>query len=82
MALVIKQDQFEVFAPMGRYAWIYELSGPVSLTTDAKLTLTQVVRLKLTDTAKGSWPVEVQSQESDELAVINGAIQEMGTTHH
>ena len=75
VALVIKQDQFEVFAPTGRYAWIYELSGPVSLTTDAKLTLTQVVRLKLTDTAKGSWPVQVQSQESDELAVINGAIQ-------
>jgi cyanophycinase len=75
VALVIKQDHFEVFAPTGRYAWIYELSGPVSLTTDAKLNLTQVVRLKLTDTTKGSWPVQVQSQDPDELVVINGAIQ-------
>ena len=74
VAIVISEGQFEIFAPMGKHAWIYEVSGTVSLISGGPLNLADIFRVKLSDQNKGSWPIQVQSMEYEELVVIDGSV--------
>lgn len=74
VAIVISEGQFEIFAPMGKHAWIYELSGTVSLTSGSPLNLADIFRIKLSDQSQGTWPIQVQSMEHEELIVIDGSV--------
>ena len=78
VAVVIHADKFEIFAPLGRYAWIYEISGPVALTTGTPLNLTAIHRVKLADKDQGDWPIQVRSLEHEELVVIDGIVSKKG----
>ncbi len=75
VAIVISEDQFEIFAPMEKHAWIYELSGTISLTSGSPLNLANIFRIKLADQSQGTWPIQVQSIEHEELVVIDGSIR-------
>jgi len=78
VAVVIHADKFEIFATLGRHAWIYELSGPVALTNGTPLNLTAIHRVKLADKDQGDWPIQVRSLEHEELVVIDGIVSKKG----
>ena len=74
VAIVISGGQFEIFAPMGKHAWIYEISGTISLTS-SPLNLADIFRIKLSDQTQGSWPIQVQSMDYEELVVVDGSVR-------
>ncbi len=73
-AIVISEGQFEIFAPMGKHVWIYEVSGTISLTSGSPLNLANIFRVKLSDQTQGIWPIQIQSMDYEELVVIDGSV--------
>ena len=73
-AIVISEGQFEIFAPMGKHVWIYEISGTISLTSGSPLNLANILRIKLSHQTQGAWPIQVQSMDYEELVVIDGSV--------
>jgi beta-aspartyl-peptidase (threonine type) len=74
VALVIQGNGFRVYAPEGKWAWIYRVTGPAELSPGEPLGLSGILRARLGDGVEGPWPLQFGFFEGQELQVVGGIV--------
>lgn len=75
VALVVADNEAEVYAPFGGGAWLYRFEGEAVLTAGAALEMDVVERAYLSHGERIPWPAVWSSLETSELTVTGGVVE-------
>ncbi len=75
VALVIEDGSAQVYAPEGRWAWLYRVTGPVQMSPGEPLNLWGIERVRLGHEANLGWPPDFETLVSVGLKVEEGVVE-------